>query len=59
MLSWLISDDFDLLSTGILAIGNFARNDIHCIQMVQHGVAKKLIGNFDLCLKEIAFTFFL
>ncbi|KAF5299710.1 hypothetical protein FQA39_LY11505 [Lamprigera yunnana] len=43
MLTWLNSDDFDLLSTGILAIGNFARNDVHCIQMVQKGIAKKLL----------------
>lgn len=44
MLSWLNSDDFDLLSTGILAIGNFARNDFHCTQMVQNGIAKSLLG---------------
>ncbi|KAF2883959.1 hypothetical protein ILUMI_22217 [Ignelater luminosus] len=43
MLSWLNSDDFDLLSTGILAIGNFARNDFHCTQMVQNGIAKSLL----------------
>ncbi|KAK5640016.1 hypothetical protein RI129_010827 [Pyrocoelia pectoralis] len=43
MLTWLRSDDFDLLSTGILAIGNFARNDAHCIQMVQNGIAKHLL----------------
>ncbi|KAB0792437.1 hypothetical protein PPYR_14396 [Photinus pyralis] len=43
MLTWLNSDDFDLLSTGILAIGNFARNDAHCIQMVQNGIAKSLL----------------
>ncbi|XP_066151798.1 GTPase-GDP dissociation stimulator vimar [Euwallacea fornicatus] len=43
MLTWLDSDDSDLLSTGILAIGNFARKDTHCIQMVKSGIAKKLI----------------
>ncbi|XP_030755329.1 rap1 GTPase-GDP dissociation stimulator 1 isoform X2 [Sitophilus oryzae] len=43
MLTWLNSDDADLLSTGILAIGNFARNDFHCIQMVNDGIANNLI----------------
>ncbi|KAK4873178.1 hypothetical protein RN001_015207 [Aquatica leii] len=43
MLTWLNSEDFDLQSTGILAIGNFARNDAHCTQMVQNGIAKKLL----------------
>ncbi|KAF5282253.1 hypothetical protein FQR65_LT14385 [Abscondita terminalis] len=51
MLTWLNSDDFDLQSTGILAIGNFARNDAHCIQMVQNGIAKKLL---DLLSKNNA-----
>lgn len=44
MVTWLDSDDPDLLSTGVLAIGNFARKDTHCIQMVQHGISKKLIS---------------
>ncbi|RZC32954.1 rap1 GTPase-GDP dissociation stimulator 1-B [Asbolus verrucosus] len=44
MVTWLDSDDSDLLSTGVLAIGNFARKDTHCIQMVQNGISKKLIG---------------
>ncbi|KAJ8974608.1 hypothetical protein NQ317_019353 [Molorchus minor] len=43
MVTWLDSDDSDLLSTGILAIGNFARKDVHCIQMVKNGVSKTLI----------------
>ncbi|XP_018335360.1 rap1 GTPase-GDP dissociation stimulator 1 [Agrilus planipennis] len=43
MLLWLDSDDIDLKSTGILAIGNFARNDSHCIQMTQNKTAKKLL----------------
>ncbi|KAL1489153.1 hypothetical protein ABEB36_014094 [Hypothenemus hampei] len=43
MLTWLDSNDSDLLSTGILAIGNFARKDTHCIQMVKNGIATKLI----------------
>ncbi|KAJ8915841.1 hypothetical protein NQ315_004654 [Exocentrus adspersus] len=44
MISWLDSDDVDLLSTGVLAVGNFARRDIHCIQMVKSGISKKLIN---------------
>ncbi|KAI4470821.1 rap1 gtpase-gdp dissociation stimulator 1 [Holotrichia oblita] len=43
MMSWIDSQDSDLVSTGILAIGNFARNDMHCIYMVQSGLSKKLI----------------
>lgn len=45
MVKWLDSDDPDLLSTGVLALGNFARKDTHCIQMVKSGISKKLIGN--------------
>lgn len=26
-----------------MAIGNFARKDTHCLQMVQNGISKKLI----------------
>jgi hypothetical protein len=44
MITWLDSDDPDLLSTGVLALGNFARKDTHCIHMVQNGISKKLIG---------------
>lgn len=44
MVSWLDTDDIDLVSTGVLAIGNFARKELHCIQMVRSGISKKLIG---------------
>lgn len=44
MLSWLHSEDIDLLSTGVLAMGNFARNDLHCIQIVEDGLGKELLG---------------
>jgi hypothetical protein len=44
MITWLDSDDPDLLSTGVLALGNFARKDTHCIHMVQNGISKKLIA---------------
>ncbi|KAK7873277.1 hypothetical protein R5R35_011343 [Gryllus longicercus] len=44
MVSWLGSDDEDLQITGVLAMGNFARTDKHCIQMVEAGVSKKLLA---------------
>lgn len=44
MLSWLESDHIDLLITGVLAMGNFATNDTHCINMVQSGVSETLLG---------------
>ncbi|CAH1966467.1 unnamed protein product [Acanthoscelides obtectus] len=43
MVSWLNTSDDKLLSTAVLALGNFARKDLHCIQMVQSGISKKLI----------------
>lgn len=48
MILWLNSEDVDLMSTGILAIGNFARNDSHCIQMVENGLVNTLLGIFLL-----------
>lgn len=41
---WLDSDDVDLLTTGVLALGNFARTDSHCIYMVENKVMNKLLG---------------
>lgn len=41
---WLDSYDLDLLITSVLAIGNFARTDTHCIEFVNRGIMKKLIG---------------
>lgn len=41
---WLDSSDLDLLTTGVLALGNFARTDTHCIQMVETRVAHKLLA---------------
>lgn len=49
MLSWLHAADVDLLSTGVLAMGNFARNDSHCIRIVEDGLGKELLGICD-CL---------
>lgn len=44
MLSWLHSEDIDLVITAVLAIGNFARNDDHCIKMVDDGLSSSLLG---------------
>lgn len=44
MLYWMDSEETALVSTGILAIGNFARNDQHCFQMVEDGTAVKLLS---------------
>lgn len=44
MTTWLNSEDVDLLSTGILVMGNFARKDSHCIQMVNNGLGNQLLG---------------
>lgn len=41
---WLDSYDIDLLTTGVLALGNFARTDSHCIFMVENNIMKKLLG---------------
>lgn len=40
---WLDSYDIDLLTTGVLALGNFARTDSHCIYMVENNIMKKLL----------------
>lgn len=44
MEDWLDSYDIDLLTTGVLALGNFARTDSHCIEMVQRNITTKLLG---------------
>ncbi|VEN49595.1 unnamed protein product [Callosobruchus maculatus] len=43
VVSWLNTSDEKLLSTAVLALGNFARKDLHCIEMVSSGISKKLI----------------
>lgn len=43
MQQWLESEDVDLMTTGVLALGNFARTDNHCIKMVEDNVTGKLI----------------
>lgn len=45
MSAWLQATDNDLIATGVLALGNFARTDSHCIEMVQErGLAKELLA---------------
>ncbi|KAK3876221.1 hypothetical protein Pcinc_018972 [Petrolisthes cinctipes] len=44
LLDWLNADLEDLQIAGALAMGNFARSDAHCIQMVERGIAGQLLG---------------
>lgn len=44
MEAWLEAEDVDLVTTGVLALGNFARTDSHCIDMVKSNVMQKLLG---------------
>lgn len=50
---WLQSCDTDLLTTGVLALGNFARTDSHCIYMVENNISTKLLGKFLLKNRQI------
>ncbi|EDX05946.1 GD10283 [Drosophila simulans] len=43
MVDWLDSTDTDLLTTGVLALGNFARTDSHCIYFVEQQTMNKLL----------------
>lgn len=44
MEEWLDSSDVELLTTGVLALGNFARSDSHCIYMVENKIMHKLLS---------------
>ncbi|XP_021698464.1 rap1 GTPase-GDP dissociation stimulator 1 isoform X2 [Aedes aegypti] len=44
MEDWLDSYDVELLTTGVLALGNFARTDSHCIYMVENKIMHKLLS---------------
>ncbi|XP_077291236.1 visceral mesodermal armadillo-repeats [Arctopsyche grandis] len=44
MIDSLSSDDVELAITSILAIGNFARTDTHCMHMMDTGVFVKLMS---------------
>ena len=47
--AWLSSPKPHLQAAGALAMGNFARSDIHCIQLVHEGVAEKLLQLLERC----------
>ncbi|XP_058459530.1 GTPase-GDP dissociation stimulator vimar isoform X2 [Malaya genurostris] len=44
MEDWLDSYDVELLTTGVLALGNFARTDRHCIYMVENKIMHKMLA---------------
>ncbi|XP_013188846.2 GTPase-GDP dissociation stimulator vimar [Amyelois transitella] len=48
MVKWLDSTNYNLLTTAILAIGNFARQDDYCVQMMQGKIFEKLLDIFEL-----------
>ncbi|CAH2233110.1 jg13975 [Pararge aegeria aegeria] len=41
---WLRAGSHQLLATAVLAVGNFARRDEHCIRMMSDGIFDKLLG---------------
>lgn len=43
MESWLDESDTDLLTTAVLALGNFARTDSHCIYFVESRIMHRLL----------------
>ncbi|CAB3258776.1 unnamed protein product [Arctia plantaginis] len=47
MVKWLDSPNYHLLTTAVLAIGNFARQDDYCIQMMQDNIFDKLLDIFE------------
>lgn len=46
MVEWLEAADADLVTTAVLALGNFARTDTHCLHMMDSGVFAKLLSKF-------------
>ncbi|XP_059061444.1 GTPase-GDP dissociation stimulator vimar [Achroia grisella] len=48
MVKWLESPNYDLLTTAVLAIGNFARQDDYCIQMMEDKIYDKLLDLFEV-----------
>ncbi|KAL1455230.1 hypothetical protein WDU94_009340 [Cyamophila willieti] len=44
MMDWLDSSDEYIMTTGVLAMANFAHSDKHSIQLVKLGVARKLLS---------------
>ncbi|XP_041975968.1 rap1 GTPase-GDP dissociation stimulator 1 [Aricia agestis] len=47
MVRWLDSDNHQLLTTGTLAIGNFARKDEYCLQLMENKIFDKLLYIFE------------
>lgn len=43
MSKWLREPDTDLVTTAVLALGNFARTDSHCEMVQQRGMAKEML----------------
>ncbi|RXG68143.1 Rap1 GTPase-GDP dissociation stimulator 1-A [Armadillidium vulgare] len=43
LVNWLSSNLEDLQIAGALAVGNFARNDSHCIKMVNQNIGQQLL----------------
>nr|XP_026486303.1 rap1 GTPase-GDP dissociation stimulator 1 [Vanessa tameamea] len=48
MVRWLDSKNYQLLTTAVLAIGNFARRDDYCTQMMDDKIFDKLLDIFEL-----------
>ncbi|XP_038210776.1 rap1 GTPase-GDP dissociation stimulator 1-B [Zerene cesonia] len=48
MVKWLDSPNHHLLGTALLAIGNFARQDDYCIQMMNDKIFDKLLDIFEV-----------
>ncbi|CAK1552477.1 unnamed protein product [Leptosia nina] len=48
MVKWLDSSNHHLLGTALLAIGNFARQDEYCIQMMMDKIFVKLLDIFEV-----------
>ncbi|CAH0728043.1 unnamed protein product, partial [Brenthis ino] len=48
MVKWLDSTNYQLLATAVLAIGNFARRDDYCTQMMENKIFDKLLDIFEL-----------
>lgn len=48
VVKWLDSSNYHLLTTAVLAIGNFARQDDYCTQMMQDNIFDKLLDIFEV-----------
>ncbi|KAM3961933.1 LOW QUALITY PROTEIN: visceral mesodermal armadillo-repeats [Aphomia sociella] len=48
MVKWLESPNYNLLATAVLAIGNFARQDNYCTQMMEEKIFDKLLDIFEV-----------